>query len=219
MNIRWYGQSAFSIRGKENDIFIDPFGDVSAFSGHGVTWNYPAIEDANAELLLITHDHLDHNGVEVVGGEPVLIAQAGTHESPIGEVVGIASEHDDVAGTQRGANVIFRFALDGITFAHFGDFGQRALRPEQRAALGDVDVVFFPAGGGPTTPVAEAATLLRELAPRVVIPMHYRTPQIGFLDPPEPFFDALGFPVREASGAEAELELPAKPEVLKLTLT
>lgn len=217
MNIRWYGQSAFLLRGKEHDVFLDPFGDVSAFGGR-VRWDYPAIEDATANLLLMTHDHLDHNGVEVIGGEPVLIARAGTHESPIGEVVGIASEHDDVAGTQRGANVIFRFALDGVTFAHFGDFGQQVLRPEQRAALGDVDVVFFPAGGGPTTPVAAAATLLRELGPRVVIPMHYRTPLIDFLDPPEPFFDALGLPVREA-GAEAELELPTEPEVLKLTLT
>jgi L-ascorbate metabolism protein UlaG (beta-lactamase superfamily) len=217
MNIRWYGQSAFSIRGKEHDVFIDPFGDVSAFSGRA-RWDYPPIEDASASLLLMTHDHLDHNGIEVIGGEPVLIAKAGTHESPIGEVVGIASEHDDVAGTQRGANVIFKFALDGVTFAHFGDFGQPALRLEQRAALGTVDVVFFPAGGGPTTPVAAAATLLHELAPRVVIPMHYRTPLIDFLDPPEPFFDALGFPVREA-GAEAELELPTEPEVLKLTLT
>jgi beta-lactamase family protein len=75
--------------------------------------------------------------------------------------------------------------------AHFGDFGQPALRPEQRAALGRVDIVFFPAGGGPTTPVDEAAALLRELAPRVVVPMHFRTEPIGFLDPVDPFLAAL----------------------------
>ena len=214
MQIRWYGQSAFLIRGKEHDVFIDPFGDIDSD-----VWNYSPVANVTADLLLVTHDHRDHNDVGVVGGEPAVLRSAGTHESPIGEVVGVASEHDDVAGTQRGANVIFRFTLDGVTFAHFGDFGQHALRPEQRVALGDVDVVFFPAGGGPTTPAAAAATLLRELALRVVIPMHYRTPSIGFLDPPEPFFAALGLPVREAAGPEAELELPSEPEVLKLTLT
>jgi L-ascorbate metabolism protein UlaG (beta-lactamase superfamily) len=214
MNIRWYGQSAFHLRGQEFAVFIDPFGAIDSD-----TWNYPPVADVTADVLFVTHDHVDHNAVDAVGGDAVLIAKAGTHESPIGEIVGISSEHDDVAGTKRGANVIFRFALDGVTFAHFGDFGQTTLRPEQRAALGDVDVIFFPAGGGPTTPVVAAAKILRELAPRVVIPMHYRTPLIGFLDPPEPFFEALGLPVHEAGAAEAELTLPSEPEVLKLTLT
>lgn len=215
MNIRWYGQSAFLLRGTEHAVFIDPFGK---FEWTGTEWNYPAVADVTADLLLVTHDHRDHNAIDVVDGDPVVITKAGTHESPVGEVVGVSSEHDAVAGTQRGANVIFRFALDGITFAHFGDFGQPALRPEQSAALGDVDVVFFPAGGGPTTAVDEGAALLRELAPRVVVPMHYRTPLIGFLDPVEPFLDALSWPVEEA-GQEVELALGDERKVLKLTLT
>ena len=92
----------------------------------------------------------------------------------MGEVVGIASEHDDVAGTKRGANTIFRFSLDGLSFAHLGDFGQPALRPEQRAALGAVDVLFMPVGGGPTIGGEAAAALVREVAPRLVIPMRLR---------------------------------------------
>jgi L-ascorbate metabolism protein UlaG (beta-lactamase superfamily) len=212
MNIRWYGQSAFLLRGNEQSVFIDPFGKIESPS-----WNYPPVTDVTADLLLVTHDHGDHNAVDAVGGEPVLITKAGTHESPVGEIVGVSSEHDAVGGTQRGANVIFRFTLDGVTFAHFGDFGQPALRPEQRAALGDVDVVFFPAGGGPTTPVAEGVAIVNELAPRIVIPMHYRTRFIDFLDPVEPFLESLGWPVEEA-GAEAEITA-GEPKVVKLTLT
>jgi len=67
-----------------------------------------------------------------------------------------------------------------------------------------VDVALFPAGGGPTTPVEQAASLLRELAPRVVVPMHYRTELIGFLDPVEPFLESLGAPV-ERFGVDADL--------------
>lgn len=103
-----------------------------------------------------------------------------------GEIVGINSEHD-VAGTQRGPNTIFWFSLGGLRDAHFGDFGQLALRPEQRAAIGAVDVVFFPVGVGPTPP-------------------------------PEPFFEALGWPVEE-TGTEAELTTEGGQRVLKLTFT
>jgi L-ascorbate metabolism protein UlaG (beta-lactamase superfamily) len=135
-----------------------------------------------------------------------MLAKAGTHESPLGEVVGIASEHDAVAGTQRGPNTIFRFSLDGTTVAHFGDFGQLTLRPEQREALGDVDVLLLPVGGGPTIAPDAAAALVRELRPTLVVPMHYRTPAIGFLDPPDAFLDALRARVERLETNEAEVE-------------
>ena len=204
MRIRWYGQSAFLLTGAHHRVFIDPFGDMSGAASLG--WNYPPIGDVEADLLLVTHDHGDHNAVGAVGGDPPVLAKAGTHESPLGEVVGIASEHDAVAGTQRGPNTIFRFSLDGTTVAHFGDFGQPALRPEQREALGDVDVVLLPVGGGPTIAPDAAAALVRELRPALVVPMHYRTPAIGFLDPPDPFLEALGARVERLETSEAEIE-------------
>src|SRR5271154_5973377 len=102
MRIRWYGQSTFTLTGALR-VAIEPFGDMSAAAAHGLHFDYPAIEGLEAELLLVTHAHGDHNGVEVVGGAPVTIrSTAGTFESPAGEVVGVASEHDAVAGTQRG---------------------------------------------------------------------------------------------------------------------
>jgi L-ascorbate metabolism protein UlaG (beta-lactamase superfamily) len=221
MRIQWFGQSAFLFTGAAGRVFVDPFGAGMAERAEqwGSTWSYPEIEGVDADVLLVTHDHDDHNGVEQVGGEPLLIRAAGTHESPVGEIVGIASEHDDVAGTKRGPNTIFRFTLDGVVVAHFGDFGQPALRPEQRAALGDVDVVLFPVGGGPTTPAAETAARLHDLAPRLLVPMHYRSSRISFLDPPEPYFEALGWPVEEVSSTETELKLGDAPSVLKLTFT
>ena len=71
----------------------------------------------------------------------------------------MASEHDQVAGTQRGPNTIFVFDLDGIRVAHFGDFGQRSLRPEQASAIERVDLAFVPVGGGPTIGSEEAAEI------------------------------------------------------------
>ena len=158
MRVEWHGQSAFSLAGAETKVFIDPFGDMSSLAGRGMQFDYPLIEGVSPDLLIVTHEHGDHNAVEAIGGTPVVLrSTAGRHESPVGEVVAIASEHDDVAGTVRGPNTIFRFELDGVRVAHLGDFGQRALRPEQHEAIGEVDVLFIPVGGGPTIGGEDAA--------------------------------------------------------------
>jgi L-ascorbate metabolism protein UlaG (beta-lactamase superfamily) len=203
MRIRWYGQSAFLIDGGEGSVFIDPFGAMEALRKRGLQFDYPAIEGVEAELVLVTHEHGDHNGVEVIGGSPhVLRSTAGTFESPFGEVIGVASEHDDVAGTKRGPNTIFCFTYDGLRVCHFGDFGQAELRAEQRQAIGEVDVLLLPVGGGATVGGEDAAAIVRTLRPRLVVPMHYRTAAIDFLEPPDAFIDALGARVERLGGSE-----------------
>jgi L-ascorbate metabolism protein UlaG (beta-lactamase superfamily) len=192
MRVDWYGQAAFRLSGRETTVFIDPFGDMSALAGRGVHFDYPLISGVDADLLLITHEHADHNAVEAIGGEPaVLRSTAGRLESPIGEVVAISSEHDESAGTERGPNTIFVFDLDGVRVAHFGDFGQRALRDEQAAAVGEVDLMFLPVGAGPTIGPDQAAAIIERLNPRWVVPMHYRTHRIGFLEPVDAFLERM----------------------------
>lgn len=188
MQVEWYGQSAFKLSGPQGRVFIDPFGDMSGAASRGMAFEYPPIAVDGVDLLLITHEHRDHNGVDAVGGEPaVLRSTAGRLGSPIGEVLAVASEHDAAAGTERGPNTIFAFELDGLRVAHFGDFGQSELRPEQAAALGDLDLVFLPVGGGFTIGAGQAAEIVARLAPRWVVPMHYRTPRIGFLETADEF--------------------------------
>ena len=192
MRVDWYGQAAFRLSGRNSTVFIDPFGDVSPLAARGVQFDYPPIEGVDADLLLVTHEHLDHNGVETIGGDPAILrSTAGRLESPIGEIVAIASEHDEAAGTERGPNTIFVFALDGLRIAHFGDFGQRALRDEQADAIGQIDLLFLPVGAGPTIGPEQAAAISDRLNPRWVVPMHYRTHRIGFLEPADPFLERL----------------------------
>jgi L-ascorbate metabolism protein UlaG (beta-lactamase superfamily) len=213
MQIEWYGQSAFRLSTAETTVVIDPFGDMSAMAAsRGMQFDYPVIEGLTAELLLVTHEHIDHNGVEAVGGDPaVLRSTAGTLESPIGGVTAIASEHDEAAGTERGPNTIFVFELDGVRVCHMGDFGQSGLREEQAAAIGAVDLLILPVGGGPTIGAEGAMAIIERLRPRWVVPMHYRTHRIGFLETadaflermprverlPGPVFDTAELPVEE----------------------
>lgn len=214
MRIQWYGQSAFALTGAETSVFIDPFGDMSPMAGRGMQWDYPAIEGVSADLLLVTHEHLDHNAVEVIDGEPtVLRSTAGKLESPVGEVVAVASEHDQAAGTERGPNTIFVFTLDGVRIAHFGDFGQAALRDEQAAAIGEVDLIFLPVGGGPTVDASQAREIVDRLSPKWVVPMHYRTPKIGFLEPADAFLSSFDEVQRcsEASFETGDVPAGGKP--------
>lgn len=192
MQIRWFGQSAFEIRGSKR-IVIDPFGAIGAtFAELGFEFLYPPVEIASADLLLVTHEHIDHNGTELVGGDPVAIrSTAGTFDSPVGDVVAAASEHDTRAGTERGPNTIFSFSMDGLRFCHLGDFGQAGLRPEQRTEIGDVDVLFVPVGGVATVGAEGAVELVRHLAPRLVVPMHYRTAALNFLEPADAFLKSV----------------------------
>ncbi len=223
MQVEWYGQSAFRLSSDDTTVAIDPFGDMSALAGsRGMQFDYPLIEGLEAQLLLVTHEHIDHNGVDAVGGDPAILrSTAGKLESPIGEVVAIASEHDEAAGTERGPNTIFVFELDGVRVAHFGDFGQSELRPEQAAAIGEVDLLILPVGGGPTIGAEGAAAIIERLAPRWVVPMHYRTPRIGFLETADAFLercpdvhrlDGATFDTGELPTAEGPLVVvPAAP--------
>jgi L-ascorbate metabolism protein UlaG (beta-lactamase superfamily) len=223
MRIHWFGQAAFLLEGEQHRVMIDPFADIrERFAGRGIEFLYPPITDVSADLLLITHEHLDHNGAEVVGGDPVVIrSTAGRIESPVGEVVAVASEHDREAGTQRGPNTVFCFTLDGLRICHFGDFGQAGLRPEQAEAIGAVDILFVPVGGEVTLDGPQAAEVVRRLRPHVAVPMHYRNVAVNFLEPPDAFFRAMGgtiaqlprsdIVVDEHLGDETVVVVPAPP--------
>jgi L-ascorbate metabolism protein UlaG (beta-lactamase superfamily) len=206
MQIQWYGQSAFALRGDGATVFIDPFGDMSGLVSRDLQFDYPPIDGVDADVLLVTHEHGDHNAVEVIDGSPaVLRTIAGTHASPLGQIVGVASEHDDKAGTERGPNTIFVFTLDGVRVAHFGDFGQLALRDEQAAAVGDVDLLILPVGGGPTIDAEQAYAIVERLKPRWVVPMHYGTHRVNFLAPADDFLAKFGDSVYRADGPTVDL--------------
>jgi L-ascorbate metabolism protein UlaG (beta-lactamase superfamily) len=210
MRVEWFGQSAFRLEGDGKTVAIDPFGDMSSLSsGRGIQWEYPAIAGVEPDLLLVTHEHRDHNAVEAIDGDPATLrSTAGTHESPIGQVTGVASEHDGAAGTERGPNTIFVFELDGVRVCHMGDFGQSGLREEQAAAIGEIDLLFVPVGGGFTIGAEQASLIVERLSPRWAVPMHYRTPRIGFLETADAFLDSAANVERRAETSFETAELP-----------
>ena len=96
----------------------------------------------------------------------------------------LITHYDDAAGTRLGPNTLFVFELGGMRIAHLGDLGQAALRDAQLVALGAVDLLMVPVGAdGATIGAGEAMAIVEAVGARLVVPMHYRTEHIGFLEP------------------------------------
>ena len=187
---------------------IDPFGPMDHLAAQrGIEFRYPPIEDIEADVLLITHEHPDHNAVEAIGGSPATLrSTAGTLESPLGPVVAVASEHDDVAGTKRGPNTIFRFELDGLASAISAISGRHGCATSNGTRSAMSTCSFCRPAAARRSEARIGRSSCATLQPRLVVPMHYRTDAVNFLDPPDAFLDALGARIERVAASEFEVE-------------
>ena len=169
MEITWYGQSCFSVKAKEGTIVIDPYAKI------GLTEL-----KLKADIVLITHNHPDHNNIDAVkgisGGKPFQVSGPGEYE--IGSIVinGVSSFHDNEEGRDRGVNTIYTFTAEDISLCHLGDLGQKVLTDQQLEFLNGVDVLMVPVGGNYTIDGKEAVDIISQIEPKIVIPMHYKIP-------------------------------------------
>ncbi len=166
MKIRWLGHSSFLITSDTGTRLItDPYETGGALG-------YGKIEES-ADIVVVSHDHFDHNNVAAVRGNPKLVRGAVTTEIKGIEFKGIPSYHDDAGGRLRGKNTIFCFEVDGIRVCHLGDLGHQ-LSAQQVAELGKVDILLIPVGGSVTIDAKVATEVGNRLKPKVIIPMHFK---------------------------------------------
>jgi len=190
MQIIWHGHAFFQIiinRGKEEKttIAIDPFSE-------GIGPRVPSIE---ADILLITHDHSDHNNAKAIRGKPFLIQGPGEYEIKGIFVQGIAAYHDKTQGKERGGIAVYTIEAEGIRLCHLGDFGQKELTADQIEKIGDCDILMIPVGGVYTISGGEAPKIISQLEPKIVIPMHYQLPKLKLkakLEDLDKFLKAMG---------------------------
>lgn len=170
MNIKWIGHSCFLIESKDGTrIITDPY-DPS------IDYRPPEFE---ADIVLVSHQHADHNYVKAVKGSPIVVAKEGEQEVEGVSITGIHSYHDKSSGQKTGENVIFKFMVDEITLAHYGDLGH-VLNQDQLSALEEVEACFVPVGGYYTIGPKEAAKTLKGLSHlKIIFPMHYKTKQLS----------------------------------------
>lgn len=206
MKVKWLGHASFLLTSKEGlRVISDPY---SREPWEGL--NYDEIEE-EADIVLVSHEHFDHNNTSAVKGEPETIRGAGIHQARGLEFKGVSSFHDTSEGKERGPNTIFCFTLDGIRLCHAGDLGH-ILSEKQVAEIGEVDVLFPPVGGFFTIDAKEATQVIEQLRPRLVIPMHFKTPKCRLpISSVEDFLKGKER-VRKVGESEVELESSELPE-------
>jgi len=175
MKIKWYGHASFLITSEKGmRIITDPY-EPGAYDG-GIA--YKPIEDA-ADVVTVSHDHADHNYVQGVKGNPQVVKGSGHHVAEGITFEGYGTYHDPSGGKERGENTMFVFTVDGVTICHAGDLGHLLTEKDARA-LGPIDVLMLPIGGVYTLDPKEATDVTNFLSPKILIPMHYKTPGCGF---------------------------------------
>ncbi len=191
MIITWLGHSCFKIESDNTSLVTDPF---SPDTGLKVPRNL------EASIVIISHPHHDHANLEAVKGSPFVLPAPGEYEIQGAFIYGIPSFHDNQGGKERGLNIIYRIEIDDqddIKVAHLGDLGHK-LSSEALEKLGEIDVLMIPVGGKYTLDAKEAADLVNQIEPRIVIPMHYKMPGLKIdLDPVDKFIKACGLPHEE----------------------
>lgn len=201
MKLKWFGHASFLITAPDGTrILTDPY---NAEVGYRVPLG-------EADYVTVSHEHHDHNSLQDVPGTHVVLRGAGRHQAGPVAVTGVESCHDDHGGSKRGKNTLFVFAVPDagelIKVAHLGDLGHQ-LDAAQLAALGPVDVLLIPTGGTYTLDPAGAAQQVAAIKPRMVVPMHYRTPALAM--PLKLVDDFLG----EMIGSSVERHVGCQVEV------
>lgn len=200
MDIIWHGQACFEIRIPSNQvekkiIVIDPFSDSIGLKPPSLT----------ADILLVTHQHPDHNNVKAVKGTPFLIEGPGEYEVKGVFVQGIVASHGAWQKEELGKNTIYTIEAEDIRLCHLGDLNQKELSPEQLEAIGGIDILMIPVGGTYTIDGSTAQKIVNQIEPKIVIPMHYKLPLLNVkLDGVEGFLKVMG---QEATEPQPSLKI------------
>ncbi len=162
MELSWLGHSCFQLRGKNVTLITDPFSPQLGLS----------LGKINAPIVTISHDHPGHNYAAGVGGNPRVVRGPGEYEINDVLIIGVASYHDNKRGQELGRNTIYVIHMDDLIICHLGDLGH-TLQEEQLEEVADADVLLVPIGGQHTINAAQAAEVISQVEPRIIIPMHY----------------------------------------------
>ena len=182
MEITWLGHSCFRLKGRQTTVVTDPFSPNLGYS----------LNKLKADIVTVSHQHEGHSYLQGIDGEPKSVHGPGEYEIGGVLILGVSTFHDEVRGEKRGKNTVYVMEVDEIAVCHLGDLGH-VLTNEQVEELGDVDMLLLPVGGLSTINAPAAAEVVRQLEPKVVVPMHYKTEALKWeLEPADRFLREIG---------------------------
>ena len=206
IKIRWHGHACFEISNGKT-LVIDPHDGASI----GI-----APPKAKADIVLITHEHFDHNQSRIVSKEDAIVVKESRNIDGI-EIKTFKAYHDKEEGRKRGEINMFKIKYDFLTLLHVGDLGH-ILSEKNIEEIGKLDILFIPVGGVFTIDAKEAFELSDKIDTKIIIPMHYKIEGLSLpIERIDNFIEFVGkkFPIRHVAN-EIEIEkedIPDKKEI------
>lgn len=171
MKIEYFGHSCFRLTNQTGArLLTDPYTQVG----------YELPVGLQTDIVTVSHGHFDHAYFTALQSGYLTINTPNEKRISGYSIVGVQTDHDPQGGALRGKNLVFCIQTDGITVCHFGDLGE-AYRADLAEKFGNIDILLLPVGGRYTIDAGQAAEYVGKLAPKLVIPMHFK-PQDGALD-------------------------------------
>lgn len=160
----------------------------------------PRLSDVGLKDLKVkeTIQLVTEPGFAVHDDEKLFISGPGEYEIASVSIKGVAAKrHLD---PENGRSTIYKISVGGYRVAIIGHIDEK-LSEEQLEEIGIVDIVIVPVGGnGYTLDSHGAAKIVRQIDPRVVIPVHYADKAVKYEVPQgelELFIKDMGTTPRE----------------------
>jgi L-ascorbate metabolism protein UlaG (beta-lactamase superfamily) len=185
MEILWYGHAQFRLRDRNAIVVTDPYDKTL-----GLPLAHP-----KADVVTVSHLSPHHGYVKGVKGDFKLIDGPGEYEIKGVFINGINMTPDEKAGKKDITpfnNTIFVIYMDDMVICHLGDLNHVPTQA-QVEDMDNIDVLLAPVGGQNALNATQAAEVISLIEPQIVIPMHYRLPNLAVkLDPVSKFTKEMG---------------------------
>lgn len=211
MELTWYGRTCIRLRGKEAVVVADPYQSVVGPTGRGLTGDIVTFSHPDDTPLPRAKGKTSRDGRTLLPAsldEAFVLDGPGEYEVHEVLITGVRTYRDDARGAERGKGVAFAIELDGVHTIHLGDIGH-LLSEEKLADIGSVDIVCVPLGG--LLPPSQAAALVAQLDPKIVVPMPICEDEADCAEALKRFFHEMGAePATQPKLAVTATSLPAE---------
>lgn len=164
MRLDYFAHSCFLLSHEGFRVLFDPY---------PATLGYPLPRVQDPDVVVVSHDHHDHNAVASVNGRAQVVRGVARRTFGPLTLSGAVGWHQDGDDAETVSLTLLEWG--GRRLAHFGDLGG-PLDREQESLFQNLDLLLVPCGGRYTLDGPQAAQLVRHLAPKIAVPMHYDTP-------------------------------------------
>jgi L-ascorbate metabolism protein UlaG (beta-lactamase superfamily) len=214
VDLAWLGHACFRLRGRDVTILTDPY--------EGADWGYPPLA-TSANVVTISNEHPHHAGMSGVDGQPRVLRGPGEYEIGGALIWGVRTlRRKNGSDPASPKNTAFIIQLEELTVCHLGDLAEAPLSPEELTHIKDADVLLVPVGANCTINATQAAAVIAQVEPKLIVPMHYATDETRGhlpLDDIERFCRELGAAADASPRSRLNItpaSLPSEPTVVVL---